>query len=87
MAVRLSVSTLTLIRLNEHRARAYNICIIAAILMPFDAECIWCSTRGFPPSMSPSDLVCLALAAVKCRLQTRRFSQSVGIVVFHTKLV
>lgn len=35
-------------------------------------------TRGFPPSMSPFGLVCLALAAVKCRLQARRFSQSVG---------
>lgn len=54
MAVRLSVPTLTLIRPNEHRARARNICIIAAILMPFDAECIWSFTRGLFPSLSES---------------------------------
>lgn len=55
MAVSFSAPTLTLIQPNEHRAR--NICIIAAILTPFDAECIWSRLFGlFLPPRAPPDL-------------------------------
>lgn len=54
----------------ERALRARNICIIAAILTPFDAECIW--SLPFEASLPPpSALMPLALAPVKRRLQAR----------------
>jgi len=63
----------------ERASRARNICIIAAILTPFDVECIWSLPR------LPSLHVSLRSRAFSQPFTSLTFSQTIGfgIVTFH----